>query len=74
MEKYKQFSWNHQSSFTLIRSAPNIFFVQLLREFFDLKSKLLENEEDEVNEIVGRTIEEKTTNIIEWFMHNDVSV
>ena len=47
--------------------------MQLLGEFYDLKSKLLENEEDIVNEIEGHTIEERTTNIIKWFMHNDAS-
>ena len=47
--------------------------MQLLGELSDLKSKLLENEEDVVNEIEGRTIEGKMINIIKWFMHNDVS-
>ena len=73
MKKYKKLSWNHQAIFTLIGSDVNIFLMQLLGEFHDLKSKLLENEEEVVNEIEGRTIEGKTTNIIKWFMHNDVS-
>ena len=33
LEKYKKFSWNHQEIFTLIRSAFNIFLMQLLGEF-----------------------------------------
>ena len=36
-------------------------------------SKLLVNKEDIVNEIEGPTIEEKTSNIIKWFMHDDAS-
>ena len=71
--KYKHFSWNHQAIFTLIRSASNIFLMQLLGEFYDLKSKLLESEENIIKDIEGRTIEEKTTNVINWFMFNDVS-
>ena len=27
--KYKDFSWNHQTIFTLIRSASNIFLMKL---------------------------------------------
>ena len=41
----QKFSWNHQAIFTLIRNASNIFFMQLLGEFYDLKSKLLESKE-----------------------------
>ena len=52
-------SWNHQAIFTLIRSASNIFLMQLLGEFYDLKSKLLESEENIINDIQGKTIEEK---------------
>ena len=52
-------SWNHQAIFTLIRSASNIFLMQLLGEFYDLKSKLLESEERIINDIQGKTIEEK---------------
>ena len=47
--------------------------MQLLGEFYDLKSKLLESEENIINNIEGKTIEEKTSNIIKWFMHNEVS-
>ena len=42
-------SWNHQAIFTLIRSASNNFLVQLLGEFYDLKSKLLQREENIIN-------------------------
>ena len=47
--------------------------MQLLGEFYDLKSNFLESEENIIKDIEGRTIEEKTTNVINWFMHNDVS-
>ena len=47
--------------------------MKLLSEFYDLKSKLLESEEKIINDIQGNTIEEKTSNIINWFMHNEVT-
>ena len=65
-------SWSHQAIFTLIRSASNIFLMELLGEFYDLKSQLLENEEHIIKDIEGRTTEEKTTNVITWFMHNEM--
>ena len=51
--------WNHTSVFTLIRSASNIFLMKLLSEFYDLKSKLLENEDQIVEQMQGNSIEEK---------------
>ena len=68
-----KFPWNHQAIFTLIRSASNIFLMQLLGEFYDLYSKMLESEERIINDIEGKTIEEKTSNIFQWFMHNEVT-
>ena len=47
--------------------------MQLLGEFYDFKSKLLESEEKIINGIQGRTIAEKTSRIICWFMHNEVT-
>jgi hypothetical protein len=73
LKKCKKFNWSHQAMFTFIRSASNIFRMQLLGEFYDLKSKLLESEENIIREIEGNTTEEKTFNIIKWFMHIDVS-
>ena len=64
--------WNHPAIFTLIRSASNIFLMKLLSEFYDLKSKLLENEDQIVEQMQGNSIEEKTSNIINWFMHGEV--
>ena len=60
--------YTHQAIFTLIRSASNIFLMELLGEFYDLKSNLLESEEKIINDIQGKTIEEKTSNIIKWLM------
>ena len=34
---------------------------------------LLESEEKIVNDMKGKTIEEKISNIIKWFMHNEIS-
>ena len=64
--------WNHPAIFTLIRSASNIFLMKLFSEFYDLKSKLLENEEQIIKDMQGNSIEEKTVNIIDWFIHNEV--
>ena len=48
--------------------------MQLLGEFYDLKSKLLESEENIICEIEGSTSEGKTFNIMKWFMHNNASI
>ena len=64
--------WTHQAIFTLIRSAADIFLMQLLGENYDLKSKLLESEEKIVDDMKGKTIEEQNSNIIKWFMHNEI--
>ena len=64
LQKCKKFNWSHQAIFILIRSASNIFLMQLLGEFYDLKSKLLESEENIVREIQGNPTEEKPFNII----------
>ena len=66
------FPWDHAAIFTLIRSASNIFLMKLLSEFYDLKSKLLENEEQIVKDMQGNSIKEKTVNITDWFIHNEV--
>ena len=47
--------------------------MKLLQEFYELKSNLLGNEDDILKNIEGSTIEETTTNIINWFMFNDVA-
>ena len=68
----KNFSWTHQAVFSLIRSAANIFLMKLLQEFYELKFNLLKNEDDILKNIEGNTIEETTTNLINWFIFNDV--
>ena len=62
----------HSAIFTLIRSASNIFLMKLLSEFYDLKSKLLENEDQIMEQMQGNSFKEKTSNIIDWFMHGEV--
>ena len=47
--------------------------MKLLGEFYDLKSELLESKENIIKDIEGWSIEEKTTNIINWFMFHDIS-
>jgi len=49
----KTFSWSHQAIFTLIRSAANMFLMELLGEFHKLKSQLLENEEPIIKTLKG---------------------
>ena len=66
--------WTHQAIFTLIRSAANIFLMKLQGEFYDLKSNLLESDEKIINDMKGKTIEEKTSNIIKWFIHNEIPI
>ena len=46
--------------------------MKLLSEFHDLKSKLFENEHQIIEQMQGNSIEEKTSNIIDWFMHGAV--
>ena len=49
-----------------------MFLMELLGEFHDLKSQFLENEELISKGVKGRTIEEKTMNLISWFMHYEM--
>ena len=44
-QAYKKLNWSHQAIFNLLRSAANIFLMQALGEFHELKSNMLENEE-----------------------------
>ena len=47
--------------------------MKLSGEFYDLKSELLESKENIIKDIERWSIEEKTTNIINWFMFHDIS-
>ena len=53
----QNFPWNHPAIFTLIRSASNIFLMKILSEFYDLKSKLLEDEDQIIEQMQGNSIE-----------------
>ena len=44
-QRYKKLNWTHQAIFNLLRSAANIFLMQMLGEFHELTSNMLENEE-----------------------------
>ena len=62
---------------TAYKVAAEVIFDRLVNatiaEFQELKSQLLENEERIIKDIEGNTIEERTMNLITWFMHNDIS-
>ena len=57
---YKNLNWSHQAIYTLLRSATNIFLMQTLGEFYDLKSTMLEKEENIIDNIHGNSTEERT--------------
>ena len=61
------------SNFHTYQKCFQYFSDTIAWRVYILKSKLLESEENKIDEIEGRTMEEKTTNIIKWFMHKDVS-
>ena len=65
-------AWTHTAIFTLIRSAANIFLMKLLGEFYDLKSNLMASEEKIINDMKEKSIEEKSYDIISWFIHNEI--
>ena len=67
---YSQFPLGSRSNFHI--DQKRFQHLKLLSEFYYLKSKLLENEEQIVKDMQGNSIEEKTVNIINWFMHNVV--
>ena len=45
MQKYKELNWSNQAIFNLLRSAANMFLLETLGEFHELKSNMLDNEE-----------------------------
>ena len=45
LQTYKSLNWSHQAVFTFLRSATNIFLIQIIGEFHELKSNMLEKEE-----------------------------
>ena len=72
LQTYKSLNWSHQAIFTLLRSATNMFLMETLGEFHDLKSKLPESEKSIVNNIKEDTSEEKTYKILKWFIQNEI--
>ena len=72
-QKYKKLNWSHQAIFNLLRSAANIFLMQTLGEFHELKSDMLQNEEYIIANIKEDNPEKKNSRIIRWFMINEVS-
>jgi len=46
--------------------------MKLFSEFYDLKSKLLENEDQIMEQMQGNSFEEKTSSVIDWFIHGKV--
>ena len=73
MQKYKELNWSHQAIFNLLRSAANMFLIETLGEFHELKSNMLENEEYIISNIQEDDPEKKKIKIIRWFMINEVS-
>ena len=73
LQTYKNLNWSHQAIYTLLRSATNIFIIQMLGEFYDSKSNMLENEENIIGNIQGNTTEERPFKIVKWFIHNEAS-
>ena len=43
--RFRNFNWSHQAIFNLLRSATNIFLMQTLVKYHELKSNMLINEE-----------------------------
>ena len=72
-QNFKKLKWSHQSVFNLLRSATNIFVMQTLGEYHELKSNMLDNEEYIIGNIEEDNPEKKTNKIIKWFMFNEVS-
>ena len=64
LQGYKKLKQSHQAIFTLFSSAANIFLIQTLGEFHELKSNMLENEESTIGNTKGDSSEEKTCKII----------
>ena len=72
-QKFKNFKWSHQAIFNLLRSATNIFLMQTLGEYHELKSDMLDNKEYIIANIKEKDPKKKELKIIKWFMFNEVS-
>ena len=71
-QKFKNFKWSHQAIFNLLRSATNIFLMQTLGEYHELKSDMLDNEEYIIANIKEKDPKKKELKIIKWFMFIEV--
>ena len=71
-------NWSHTAIITLLRiqSAANIFLIKVLSEYHDLKTKLMQMEDDFVERIQIESgiqdPEELASVLIKWFMENDI--
>ena len=72
-QKYKKLNWSHQAIFNLLRSAANLFLMETLGEYHELKSSMLENEQYIIGNIKEDNPEKKENKIIRWFVINEVS-
>ena len=60
------------SNFYFAKKAANIFLMQTLGEFHQLKSNMLEKQKSIIGGIKEDGSEEKTCNILRGFMRNEV--
>jgi len=63
-QKYKELNWSHQAIFNLLRSAANMFLLETLGEFHELKSNMLDNEDYIISNIKEDNPEKKENKII----------
>ena len=71
-QKLKKLNWSHRAIFNLLRCATNIFLIQILGEYHELKSDMLDNEDYIVANIKEKNPAKKENKIIEWFMFIEV--
>ena len=57
----------------MLRSATNIFLMQTLGNYHELKSNMLDNEDYIVANIKEKDPAKKEVKIIKWFMFNEMS-
>ena len=73
LPEYKNLNWSHQAILTLLRSAANIFLMQTLGAFHELKSHMFEKEHCIVNSLHDDATEEDANKILKWFMKYEVT-
>ena len=65
--RFRTCNWSHQAIFNLLRSATNIFLMQTLWKYHELKSNLLDNEEFIVANVKENDPAKKEVKIIKGF-------